>query len=47
MNKHFLLKDLMLYFPYACEERSCEEDSARDSEVKRQVRVEGEPYPFQ
>lgn len=47
MNKHFLLKDLMLYFLCSCEELSCKENSTRDSEDKKGVRVEGEPYYFQ
>lgn len=43
MNKHFLLKDLMLCFMCACEGWSCEDGL----EVKRRIRVEREPEPFQ
>lgn len=43
MNKHFLLKDLRLYFMCACEGWNCEDGL----EVKRGIRVGREPEPFQ
>lgn len=43
MNKHFLLKDLMLYFMSACEGWNCEDGL----EVKRGIRVEMEHESFQ
>lgn len=43
MNKHLLLKDLMLYFMCACEGWNCEDGL----QVKRGIRVEREHEPFQ